>query len=91
MDRIEFCEQAAAPLVALRDELSRRAFPPPSTLAAARAQDEEQARHAALLARTEAALAKIEALRVSTAPRWDAEKDEIDRELAAIAELRKRL
>jgi hypothetical protein len=91
MDRIAYCEQTAARLAAMRDELSRRAFPEAATRGAALEIEETRKRHAAVLERIAATLDKVDALRASTAPRWDAEKRDIDRELAAIDELRRSL
>lgn len=91
MDRVAYCEQTAARLAALRAELSRKAFAQPATRAGEQELDEARQRHAALLARIAATLDKVSALRASTSPQWDAEKQDIDRDLAAIDELRERL
>ena len=88
MDRIEYCEGVETRLQELKTDLSRRAFPEPATLEAARTMAAAREKHEALVQRIDAALARVRALRAGTDAGWETVRDALDRELAAIERLR---
>jgi hypothetical protein len=91
MDKNRYCEELENKLQGLATYLETLNFPSPATLEASRQQAEIKLLVASLKTRIAAALAKVNALKTSTAPDWEPARQEIERQWQEISEIRKQI
>jgi exonuclease I len=87
MDRITYCSALDQRMKTLQERLSARAFPAPSTLAAAERQSELRARRDHLLAQTDHLRARLQVLLQNDESNWESIERELDREEREIESL----
>jgi hypothetical protein len=87
MDRITYCSALDERLKSIQERLSARAFPPPSTMAAAEDQSSLRQRRDDLLARTTSLRARLKGILQHEDPNWETTEQELDREEREIESL----
>ena len=91
MDRITYCSALDERLQGLQTQLSKRAFPAPATVPAAKRQTELRQRRDALLERIREVRARVSASLRTDDSNWDTTELDFDREEREIVSLSRSL